>query len=144
MITYRVKLAPDSNGTVLVTSPDFPELVTFGDDEADALSYAVGAFEEAIAARVSDREEIPLPSKGKASDPRVTLSVQAEVKVLLYQQMWKSGVRKADLARKMDLHRREIDRLLDLNHATSIAKLEKALSVLGKSIIIVISDVPAS
>ena len=144
MITYRVKLAPDSNGTVLVTSPDFPELVTFGDDKADALSYAVGAFEEAIAARVSDREEIPLPSKGKASDPRVTLPVQAEVKVLLYQQMWKSGVRKADLARKMDLHRQEIDRLLDLNHATSIAKLEKAFSVLGKSIIIVISDVPAS
>jgi antitoxin HicB len=142
MITYRVKLAPDSNGTVLVTSPDFPELVTFGDDEADALSYAVGAFEAAIAARVSDREEIPMPSKGKASDPRVTLPVQAEVKVLLYQQMWKSGVRKADLARKMDLHRQEIDRLLDLNHATSIAKLEKAFSVLGKSINIVISDVP--
>jgi antitoxin HicB len=142
MITYRVKLAPDSNGTVLVTSPDFPELVTFGDDEADALSYAVGAFEVAIAARVSDREEIPMPSKGKASDPRVTLPVQAEVKVLLYQQMWKSGVRKADLARKMDLHRQEIDRLLDLDHATSIAKLEKAFSVLGKSINIVISDVP--
>jgi antitoxin HicB len=144
MISYRITLAPDSNGTVLVTSPDFPELVTFGDDKADALSYEVGAFEEAIAARVSDREEIPLPSKGKASDPRVTLPVHAEVKVLFYQQMWKSGVRKADLARKMDLHRQEIDRLLDLNHATSIAKLEKAFSVLGKSINIVISDVPAS
>jgi antitoxin HicB len=78
------------------------------------------------------------------SDPRVTLPVQAGVKVLLYQQMWKSGVRKADLARKMDLHRQEIDRLLDLNHATSIAKLEKAFSALGKSINIVISDVPAS
>lgn len=144
MITYRVTLAQDFDGTTLVTSPDFPELVTFGNDEADALSYAVGAFEEAIAARVSYREEIPPPSKGKASDPRVTLPVQAEVKVLLYQQMWKSGVRKADLARKMDLHRQEIDRLLDLNHATSIAKLEKAFSVLGKSINIVISDVPAS
>ena len=144
MITYRVTLAQDSDGTTLVTSPDFPELVTFGNDEADALSYAVGAFEEAIAARVSYREEIPPPSKGKASDPRVTLPVQAEVKVLLYQQMWKSGVRKADLARKMDLHRQEIDRLLDLNHATSIAKLEKAFSVLGKSINIVISDVPVS
>jgi antitoxin HicB len=143
MISYRVKLQYDE-GTVLLTSPDFPELTTFGEDRADALSYAVGAFEEAIAARVSDREEIPLPSKGKMSDPRVTLPVQAGVKVLLYQQMWKSGVRKADLARKMDLHRQEIDRLLDLNHATSIAKLEKAFSALGKSINIVISDVPAS
>jgi antitoxin HicB len=140
MISYRVTLAQDSNGTVLVTSPDFAELVTFGDDNADALSYAVGAFEEAIAARISDREEIPLPSKGKPSDLRVALPVQAEVKVLLYQQMWKSGVRKADLARKMDLHRQEIDRLLDLNHATSIAKLEKAFAALGKTLDIAVAD----
>ena len=141
MISYRVILE-DDEGTILVTSPDFPELVTFGDDEADALSYAVGAFEEAIAARISYREEIPAPSKGKASDPRVTLSVQAAVKVLLYQQMWKSGVRKADLARKMDLHRQEIDRLLDLNHTTSLAKIEKAFAALGKSLDIAVVDAP--
>lgn len=142
MISYRVILTPDSNDTVLVTSPDFPELVTFGDDEADALSYAVGAFEEAIAARISDREEIPLPSKGRVSDPRVTLPVQAAVKVLLYQQMWKEGVRKADLARRMDLHRQEIDRLLDLNHATSLAKIEKAFAALGKALDIAVVDAP--
>ena len=142
MISYRVKLEPDSNNTVLVTSPDFPELVTFGDDEADALSYAVGAFEEAIAARISYREEIPVPSKGKASDPRVALPIQATVKVLLYQQMWKSGVRKADLARKMDLHRQEIDRLLDLNHATSLDKIEKAFAALGKTLDIAVADAP--
>ena len=137
--SYRVKLEADV-GTVLVTSPDFPELVTFGDDEADALSYAIGAFEEAIAARISDREEIPSPSKGKASEPRVTLPIQAAVKVLLYQQMWVSGVRKADLARKMDLHRQEIDRLLDLNHATSLAKIEKAFAALGKTLDIAVAD----
>ena len=117
-----------------------PELVTFGDDEADALSYAIGAFAEAIAARISCREEIPSPSKGKASEPRVSLPVQAAVKVLLYQQMWKAGVRKADLARMMDLHRQEIDRLLDLNHATSLAKIEKAFAALGKTLDIAVAD----
>jgi antitoxin HicB len=140
MISYRVTLTPDSNGTILVTSPDFPELVTFGDDETDALSYAVGAFEEAIAARISYREEIPVPSKGKASEPWVTLPTQAAVKVLLYQQMWKKGIRKADLARKMDLHRQEIDRLLDLNHATSLAKIAKAFAALGKRLDIAVVD----
>ncbi len=158
MISYRVKLE-DDEGTVLVTSPDFPELTTFGDDEADALSYAVGAFEEAIAARISDRQEIPAPLKDGASSPRtrgkkessasaktsirwVTLPIQAAVKVLLYQQMWKSGVRKSDLARKMDLHRQEIDRLLDLGHATSIAKIERAFAVLGKTLDIEVVDAP--
>lgn len=140
MISYRVNLTPDSNDTILVTSPDFPELVTFGSDEDDALSYAVGAFGEAIAARVAYREEIPAPSKGKPSDRRVVLSVQTSVKVLLYQAMWKDGVRKADLARKMDLHRQEIDRLLDLNHATSLAKIEKAFAVLGKRLDFAVVD----
>ena len=141
MISYRVKLE-DDEGTVLVTSPDFPELVTFGEDRDDALSYAMGAFAEAIAARIAHREPIPAPSRGKSSDPRVVLPVQSAVKVLLYQQMWKSGVRKADLARRMDLHRQEIDRLLDLNHATSLAKIERAFAVLGKTLDIAVADAP--
>lgn len=139
MISYRVKLQ-DDEGTVLVTSPDFPELVTFGDDREDALSYAVGAFSEAIAARMAHREPIPAPSKGKTSEPRVVLPLQVELKVRLYQNMDELGVRKADLARKMDLHRQEIDRLLDLNHATSISKIEKAFAVLGKTLDIEVSD----
>ncbi|MCA3556063.1 type II toxin-antitoxin system HicB family antitoxin [Aestuariivirga sp.] len=133
MISYRVKLQ-DDDGTVLVTSPDFPELVTFGDDREDALSYAVGAFSEAIAARMAHRERIPPPSKGKPSEPHVVLPLQVELKVRLYQNMDELGVRKADLARKMDLHRQEIDRLLDLNHATSVARLEKAFRALGKTL----------
>ena len=142
MISYRVELSPDSNGTILVRSPDFPELASFGDDRPDALSYAIGAFEEAIEARISGREVIPLPSKGKASDPRVTLPIQAAVKVMLYQAMWKDGIRKSDLARKMDLHRQEIDRLLDLNHATSLAKIERAFAALGKSLSFEVAEAP--
>lgn len=133
MISYRVKLQ-DDEGTVLVTSPDFPELVTYGEDREDALSYAVGAFSEAIAARMAHREPIPVPSKGRPSEPRVALPLQVELKVRLYQNMDELGVRKADLARRMDLHRQEIDRLLDLNHATSVAKIEKAFAVLGKTL----------
>jgi antitoxin HicB len=140
MMAYRVKLKQDSNGTILVTAPDFPELTTYGEDREDALSRAVGAFEEAIEARISAREPVPEPSKGKASDPRVTLPAQAAVKVLLYQQMHKAGVRKSDLARRMDLHRQEIDRLLDLNHATSLARIEKAFATLGKTLDIAVSE----
>jgi antitoxin HicB len=141
MIAFRVKLENDE-GTVLVTSPDFPELVTFGEDREDALSYAVGAFSEAIAARMALREPIPLPSKGKTADPRVVLPLQVELKVRLYQNMDKQGIRKADLARKMDLHRQEIDRLLDLNHATSLNKIERAFAVLGKSLDFEVTDAP--
>jgi antitoxin HicB len=141
MISYRVKLE-DDEGTVLVTSPDFPELVTFGEDREDALSYAVGAFSEAIAARMAHREAIPVPSKGRPAEPRVALPLQVEIKVRLYQSMDSKGVRKADLARRMGLHRQEIDRLLDLNHATSLARIEKAFAALGKTLDIAVIDAP--
>lgn len=139
MIAYRVKLTPDE-GTFLVTSPDFPELTTFGETREDALSYAVGAFEEAIAARIAYREPIPLASKGKPSEPRVSLPFQTEVKILLYQQMHASGVKKAELGRKMNLHRQEIDRLLKFSHSTSIGKIESAFAALGKRIHIEVAD----
>jgi antitoxin HicB len=84
MISYRVHLKPDDNGTFLVTSPDFPELATFGETCEEALSHALDAFEEAIEARISDREEIPVPSKGKARDIRVTLPMRTSAKTLHY------------------------------------------------------------
>jgi len=139
--SYRLKLTPDGD-TFLVTAPDFPEVTTFGESREDALGYAVGAIEEAIEARISRREAIPTPSKGRANEPRVTLPVQAEVKVLLYQAMLKDGVRKADLARRMNMHRQEIDRLLDLNHATNLAKVEAAFAALGKSLKIEVAETP--
>lgn len=141
MISYRVRLTSDSD-TFLVTSPDFPEVTTFGETREDALGYAIGAIEEAIEARISRREAIPSPSKGRANEPRVTLPVQAEIKVLLYQAMLKDGVRKADLARRMNMPRQEIDRLLDLNHATSLAKVEAAFAALGKSLNIEVAEAP--
>jgi antitoxin HicB len=40
MIGYRIMLAPDDNGTVLVTCPAPPEVTILGEDEADALRRA--------------------------------------------------------------------------------------------------------
>ena len=57
MIGYRIKLAPDDNGKVLVTCPGLPEVTTFGEDEADALRRAVDAIEEALAARMADGDD---------------------------------------------------------------------------------------
>ncbi|TMJ34575.1 MAG: type II toxin-antitoxin system HicB family antitoxin [Alphaproteobacteria bacterium] len=140
MISYRVHLKPDDKGTFLVTSPDFPELTTFGETREEALLHALGAFEEAIEARISDREKIPVPTKGKAKDIHVGLPVQASVKVLLYQSMQRDGIRKADLARRMGIHKQEVDRILDLNHATSLSKIEHAFEVLGKRLLIDVRD----
>ena len=128
MLSYPVKLTPDDNDTVLVTSPDCPELTSFGEDEEDALWHAVDALEEAIAARMQGREDIPEPSRGRR---RVALPTQAALKVLLYQAMRRKRVRKAELARRLHWHAPQVDRLLDLRHASRLDQIDAAANALG-------------
>ena len=81
MLAYPIILETDAD-YITVTSPDFPELTTFGDDKDEALTRAVDAFEEAIAARIYDNREIPKPSVGK---PVVELPIMTVMKVIAYQ-----------------------------------------------------------
>jgi antitoxin HicB len=130
MLTYPVTLTPDE-GTYLVTSPDFPEIVTFGETKDGALVYAVGAFDEAIAARIAYREAIPTPSKTKRGQKLVTLPSRTEIKVALYRQMRARKMSKAALARALDKHPPQVDRLLDVHHGSTVAQVEEALKAVG-------------
>jgi len=64
-LAWRIELTPDGDG-LLVTSRAFPELTTFGSDEADARVHARDALEESIAARIASGRDLPLPD-GPAS-----------------------------------------------------------------------------
>ncbi len=48
MLTYPVKLEPDTNDSLLVTFPDIPEAITAGDDEQDALAMGLDALITAL------------------------------------------------------------------------------------------------
>jgi antitoxin HicB len=139
MLAYAVDLERDTSGTLLVTFPDFSEAVTFGEDESDALLRAESALETVLAARIDDREDIPLPSPA-AGRPCVILPALTAAKVLLYRAMREAGVRKADLARRLGWHGPQIDRLLDLNHASRLDQIEAALAALGKRLSVDLAD----
>lgn len=130
MWEYTIKLTKDDNGTLLVTCPDLPEVTTFGKSVKAALNHARNAIEEAIAARMADREPIPNPSEAKGRY-RVALSSQAVAKIMLYRAMLNKGVNKSQLARSMKCHRPQIDRLLNIRHPSSWAKMDEAFSALG-------------
>jgi antitoxin HicB len=49
-------------------------------------------------------------------------------------------VGKAKLARRLNCHLPQVDRLLDLNHASRLDRLEAAFRALGKRLSIVIED----
>ena len=128
MLDYSVELTRDDNDTLLVTAPDFPELTTFGEDRDDALARAVDAFDEAIAARIAHRDDVPRPSRGTV---RVALRSLTAVKVLLYQGMRDQEVGKAELARRLDWHLPQVDRVLDINHRSRLDQMDAALGAIG-------------
>ena len=115
----------------MATSPDFPELTTFGDDRDDALMRAVDALEEAIAARIHAGQNIPPPSKGEV---RVGMPTLTAVKVILYQGMRDDGVGKAELARRLGWHLPQVDRVLDIQHRSRMDQMDAALGVIGREL----------
>jgi antitoxin HicB len=132
---YPVELTPDDNDTVMLTFPDVPEAVTFGADEAEALANAADALETALNGYITDRRDIPAPSDLDGR-PGVGPSLLGELKLAIYRAMRDRDWRKADLARSMGVNPRQIDRLLDLAHASTVAQLEQASYVVGNRYVI--------
>ncbi len=132
MFDYPVILTPD-DGTVLVTFPDVPEAITFGAEDAEALSNAVDALETALSFYVDDRKALPVPSDPDGL-PTVRPSALECIKLGVYQEMLAQGVRKAELARRLGWKGPQVDRLFDLGHASRLDQLEAAAKALGRHI----------
>jgi antitoxin HicB len=133
MLRYRVKLSPDTNGTILVVVPDVPGAVTFGEDRDEALLRAVDAIETVFIGVMADRRDVPMPRAARKG-PFVTLPALTEAKLALYAAMRTAIVSKAELARRMNCHMPQVDRLLDLRHSSRFDQLESAFRALGKQI----------
>ena len=134
MFDYPVKIAAQPEGGFVVMFPDVPEAGTQGDDRGEALLYAVDALEAALSFYVDDRRPLPVPSKAKRGQPVVRLSVLASAKLAIYAEMLAQGVKKSELARRLGWHMPQVDRLLDLNHASRMEHLESAARSLGREI----------
>jgi antitoxin HicB len=132
MIRYPVKLTRDSDGTLLVTAPDLPEVASFGDDETDALLHTADAVATALQGRIKERGVIPAPSAPKRGQRLVTLPALVAAKLALYQAMLETGTRKSDLARRLHVHPPQIDRLLDLDHDSRLDQIENAARAMGR------------
>lgn len=133
MFVFPIELTKDDNGTFLVTCPDLPEVTTFGEDEGDALLRAQDAVEEAIAARILSRKEVPMnPSVEGFYGIEITISMS--LTVALHNAMLAGGIRKAELARRIQAHGPQIDRLLNIHHSSQLDTMERALKAVGRKI----------
>lgn len=139
-LNYPVTLEPDTNNTVLVSFPDVPEAHTFGDDEAEALLRAVDALETALSFYTDAGGDLPKAGKPKRGQRTVRPSAQACLALAIYQSMREDGVRKSELARRLGWHMPQVDRVLDLNHASRLDRSEAALAALGRSLLVQVEN----
>jgi antitoxin HicB len=139
MLRYPVKLERDTNGTILASFPDVPEAHTFGDDREEALARAVDALETAFMGYMEDRRAIPEPSSLKRGS-RVALPALTEAKLALYSAIRAGRIGKTELARRLNCHLPQVDRLLNLRHGSRLDQLEAAFRALGKELSVQILD----
>jgi antitoxin HicB len=138
VLRYAVRLLKDTNDTILVEAPDVPGAHTFGEDREEALLRAPDAIETILMCYIDFRRDIPMPRAGRRG-PFVTLPALTEAKLALYTEMRAAKVGKAELARRLNWHLPQVDRLLDLRHNSRLDQLEAAFRALGKQISVEVS-----
>jgi antitoxin HicB len=132
---YPIDLRPDQNHTVIAQAIDVPEALTFGDDEAEARAHAIDALICALGGYVNAGRPIPKPSppRGRAV---VELPPMVAAKLAIYEAMRGQGVSQSAFAARLGCDPRQVRRLLDLDHASTLAQLERGLAALGKRLVI--------
>jgi len=105
--------ADEKDGGFVVTFRDLPEAITQGNSLEEAVNEAADCLEEAIAARIDDKLEIPQPSPPKNQEYLVAVPAQTAIKAALYLAMREKGISKVQLASTLNIHEKEVRRILD-------------------------------
>ena len=72
--TYAVVLEPEAEGGFTVRVPALPEIVSYGDDEPEALAMAEDAIRLVIEDRMARGEPIPDDAQPRIREVTVTLA----------------------------------------------------------------------
>lgn len=135
----RIRREADGSGFT-ATFRDVPEAITFGRTAGEAVARAGDALETALSFYVADRQPLPRATAAKRGERLVPLSALGMAKAALYETMREQGIGKAALARRLDCHLPQIDRLLDFSHSSKLEQVEAAVSALGKRLIVSVAD----
>jgi antitoxin HicB len=136
MAEYQAKFKQEGD-VIVVTFPDVGYGATQGATEAEALEMAEDFLVMAIGDLIKQGKDMPKATARRGGKYRwIKLPALASVKMELHRELKDSGVRKAELARRLKISRGNVDRLFDLHHNTRLELLEAAFAVLGRRLLI--------
>lgn len=130
MRQFWANFEPDKAGFV-VTFPGIGELITQGENEADALDMAHDVALTMLSARMKDRKPLFGENRKARGLHQIRLSAMESLKCDLYEAMRQQGVNQTELAKKLGIHVTQVGRLLNLYHTSHWPHLEQALGALG-------------
>lgn len=139
---YPVTITNDDD-QFTVTFPDVPGAVTFGETRQEALQRAQDALLTVFDAYIKDRRDIPEPSAPAKSAETVEVPALDCAKIELYRAMRDAHVGKAQLAKRLDWHLPQVDRVLKMKHGSQFDQMEAAFAALGKRLVIAVEDEPS-
>ncbi len=133
---YAVLLQPAEEGGFIVTCRDLPQLITQGEDVADALSEARDAMDEVFATYMQGERKFPTPSKKRRGEYQVAPPAETMAKAALYVAMKEAGISKVQLAKRLGVDEKEVRRLLDPHYGSKLPRISQAIELLGKRLVI--------
>ncbi len=139
MLRYPAKIEPDTSG-FMVSFRDIPEALTGADTREEAEAMAADALLSAMDFYFEDRRQVPGPSAAETGEVLVSLPASVSAKVLLLNEMIAQGVTPSELARRLHTRKQDVNRIVNLGHATKIDTIAEALAKMGKSLELHVED----
>ena len=131
---YPAQIERDEDGRYVVSFPDFGWGVTDGATRDEALAEARDLLRELIAVTMREGKNLPKPSHSIERWPLVVPPVPIALKAALYGAFREAGVSQRGLARDLGVAESEVRRMLNPDHATKAATIDRALRKLGKRV----------
>lgn len=139
--SYPASFIPEEDGKGFhVRFTDFPEALTGGDDLADTFVQASDCLAEAIAGRISDKGQIPAPSKAKRGQHLIGVPLRIAPKLALYLAMRERQMTNTRLGLILGVSETVVRRMLNPKHDTKPEKIQAALFALGKRVVVSFED----
>ena len=137
---YPAVFRRDERGRFVVSFPDFPSAHTDGKDLREAIEEAIDCLGSVLASRIAVRLPIPSPSRPKRGQRLMPVPLWIAGKLALYLAMREQRITNSELARRLGVRETVIRRMLDPDHETRSEKLQSALNVLGKRIVVAVEN----
>jgi antitoxin HicB len=142
MVAYYALFEPDRETSGFVVEfPDFGYGVTQGESLRDAYEMAQDLLKCLAQEQIRKSKPLPAPAKYRGKHFHlVSLPALQSAKVEFYTAFRASGMKKAELARRIGISKTNIERLFDLDHSSRLDQIEAAFRAIGKKLEVTISN----